>query len=328
MLLGYLPSAGGEAPEVRRISIAFGGDVHGENPIANTIRAGINPLGAAIPLLSAADIAVVNLETAVSARGTAREKQYTFRTSPALLGMLRSGGVDLVSVANNHAYDFGGGAFADTLKSIDTAGLISVGGGVSADAAYAPAIIEQNGVRVGFLGIARVHGGPGAVASETRAGTTDGWNLVATTRAIRAAKKQVDVVVVLAHWGEENSHCPRGVEVAVAKEWVKAGANIIVGGHPHVIQKIEEQPNALIAYSMGNFVFYAHRADAVRTGVLTVDITIADASTPGARSVQITPVFEPLRINPKSGSLRVTTAEERKRDLSDLRAYGNEFCKR
>ena len=317
---GHLTATATDEPEsspLRSVTLAFGGDVHGENPISRTLAAGRNPFGAAVPYLTSADIAVVNLETAVSSRGAPREKQYTFRTGTPLLKAITASGVDVVSVANNHAFDFGALAFADTLRSIQRVGLLSVGGGSNADEAYQAAVVTRNGVRIAFVGIASVNGGPGAVATSTRPGTTDGWNTRAATAAVARAAMDADVVVVLAHWGAENTHCPRASEISAAAAWRRAGADIIVGGHPHVLQAVVTTDHHLTAYSLGNFVFYANRADAVRTGVLDVSLTVDEKGVVRFPSV----AFHPLRIDPKTGSLRATTAAESRRDLADLAGY-------
>lgn len=317
---GHLTATATDEPvsvPLRTVTLAFGGDVHGENPIARTLAAGRNPFGAAVPYLTSADIAVVNLETTVSSRGAARDKQYTFRTGTPLLKAVADSGIDLVSVANNHAYDFGPLAFADTLRNIELAGLLSVGGGVNAAEAYRAALVTRNGVRIAFVGIASVNGGPGSVATSTRPGTTDGWNNRASTAAVARAAKGADVVVVLAHWGAENTHCPRASEISAATAWRKAGADIIVGGHPHVLQAVVASAHHVTAYSLGNFVFYANRADAVRTGVLDVTLTVDDNGGVSFPSV----AFHPLRIDPKTGSLRATTVAESRRDLADLAGY-------
>jgi len=295
------------------ITIAFGGDVHGAPPISTALAAGHDPLAAVAPLFRAADLSVVNLETSVSPLGTARQKQYVFRAPASLLTALRGGGVRIVSVANNHSFDYGADAFVDTLHQIRTAGLAVIGGGGDAASAWEPAVFDVRGTKVAFVGIARVNGGAGSIAGPGTPGTTDGWNEPAVEAAIRAAKAAAPVVVVVVHWGDENAHCPRSVEEQVVPRWFAAGASVIVGGHPHVQEGIVLSAGHLVDYSVGNLVFYARSGDAVRTGVLTVTVQ-PDGTVTGWR-------FDPARIDPATGAPVPVQGAARQADLADLASY-------
>jgi poly-gamma-glutamate capsule biosynthesis protein CapA/YwtB (metallophosphatase superfamily) len=261
------------APAPRPVTVAFGGDVYGETPVREVLARGENPLSAVAPLLRAADVSVVNLETSIGTSGEPRDKQFVFQSSPAILGALRDAGVDAVSVANNHSFDHGLDGFLETLRNVDGAGLRSFGGGANAPAAYAPAIFDVGGVRIALVGIAVV--GPDAQdrAGVTIPGTTNGRDQAATLRAIEAARKITPIVIVMVHWGVEMAPCPRPFERSFANQMLAAGASAIVGAHPHVLQGISYSDGQLVAYSLGNFVF-AGVSDAARsTGVLTLTLS-------------------------------------------------------
>lgn len=266
--------------------------MHGEPPIAGSLRKGVNPLAKVSGLLSGADVAVVNLETTIAGAapaGTAQDKTYVFRSTPALLGAVRSAGVDVVSVANNHSYDYGRAGFLATLDQIGASGLQVAGGGHDDAEAYRPAIVDVRGTKVAIVGIARI--GPDDVgrATATTPGTTDGRNVRASAAAIAAAKAQAPIVIAFLHWGTELADCATANDRALATALLKAGASAVVGAHPHVLQGISEANGKLVAWSLGNFVFYATRPIARQTGVLTVTFDPTGAVTASR--------FDPARID-------------------------------
>jgi poly-gamma-glutamate synthesis protein (capsule biosynthesis protein) len=273
----------------RAVTIAFGGDVYGQPPVREALAQGRNPLRAVAPPLQSADVAVVNLETAVGHTGAPRDKQFVFQADPALLVALREAGVDAVSVANNHSFDFGLDGFLETLGNVDAAGLRAFGGGHDAASAYAPAVIDAGGVKIALVGIAVIGPEDEDRAEGGRPGTTNGRDRTATLDAIKAAKKLTPIVIVMVHWGAELASCPRPFERDLAARMLAAGASAVVGAHPHVLQGITAGDGQLIAYSLGNFVFFGG-SDATReTGVLT--LTIA----PDGAVVSHT--FDPARID-------------------------------
>jgi poly-gamma-glutamate capsule biosynthesis protein CapA/YwtB (metallophosphatase superfamily) len=252
------------------ITIALAGDVHGEPPISGVMNRGGSPLEFFGPELSAADVAVVNLETTIGVAGKAQVKKYVFRSDDRLLASLTGAGVDVVSLANNHSYDYGRAGFTKTLERVRAMGLLAAGGGMNAAEAYAPAIVDVRGTKVAIVGIAKIGPSPEGRASADRPGTTNGRDQVATLQAIRDANAQADIVVVFNHWGIELDRCPLPEDKALAQAMLDAGADAVVGAHPHVLQGISTPPGKLIAYSLGNFVFYAKRPAARDTMVLTI----------------------------------------------------------
>lgn len=256
------------------VALAFGGDVHGEGVIATGLARGRNPLQPIAGLLSGADVAMVNLETPISTRGVPDAKTYTFRAPPALAPALAEAGVDVVSLANNHGLDYGVTAMLDTIAHAEAAGVRVVGAGRDAAEAYAPVVLERGGRRVAFLGLTRVLHTRAWEATATRPGLASAYDEGAAVAAVREAAAVADDVVVMVHWGQELATCPDGVQRRLADLLVDAGADVVVGAHPHVLQGVDRRPDALVAFSLGNFVWYHDRAPSRFTGVLTAELPL------------------------------------------------------
>lgn len=248
------PVTGGAA----RVRIAFVGDMMlaGSVGWAARNRGARGLLGQVAGELQQAEIAVGNLETAVTRRGSADPgKQYAFRSPPEHLEALRWAGFDLLTVANNHSRDFGPTGLLDTLAAVRGAGMRTVGGGPDREAAWAPALVEAGGVRVGFLGLSRVVPDPRWVAEPGRPGIASGWEVERALSAVRGLSGAADLVVVLVHWGEELADHPRSGDVAFARALLGAGAHLVVGHHPHLLQGFRLAEGRLVAFSLGNFLF-------------------------------------------------------------------------
>lgn len=257
---------------VRPVVLAAVGDVNLGDRIGAAIRSFGSgyPWTSAAPLLRAADVAIANLESAVSTRGTPAAKKYTFRGDPAAVPAVARAGIDVVSVANNHSLDFGAGAFLDTLRHFRRAGIATVGGGHDSAAARRPAIVSAGGLRVAILGYSDVR--PlGFDATPTRPGTARA-DAGAIAEDVRAARRRADAVVVYFHWGTELARTPDGRQRSFAAAALAAGATVVLGAHPHVLQPVERSGRRLVAWSLGNFVFGATSAGTSATGVLTVGL--------------------------------------------------------
>jgi poly-gamma-glutamate capsule biosynthesis protein CapA/YwtB (metallophosphatase superfamily) len=255
------------ARKSRDVIINVVGDVHGESAIKKE----------AIPSLKKyfadGNLNIFNLETAITAETKKEEKEYNFKSDPSFLKVLRSVGFNLATVANNHSYDFGEKGFLGTLQALDKAGIKYVGGGVNSAIAYQGQVFTFKGIRIGVLGLAKVNGGPASIAGKEKPGTTNGYDAASTESAITAIKKVSDIVIVLVHWGEEGSFCPRPAEISSARKWQSLGADIIVGSHTHTLQPIRFAKNQLVAYSMGNFIFYSSQLENRSTGLLKIRIS-------------------------------------------------------
>ncbi len=259
------------------VTFAFGGDVHFESPIRE--RNATSPasvLAPIAPVLRRADLAMVNLETAVTDRGTAAAKEFTFRAPSSAFSALRSGGVDVVNVANNHGMDYGPTGLRDTLAAGKRAGMPIVGAGWNAAQAYAPYRATVNGQRIAIIGATQVlddHLIGAWTAGPRKLGLASAKDEPRLLRAVRKARETSDTVVVFLHWGVELATCPTGAQTSLARALVDAGADVVVGSHAHVLLGAGRLKQALVAYGLGNFVFYAFREITLRTGVLEVTVT-------------------------------------------------------
>jgi poly-gamma-glutamate capsule biosynthesis protein CapA/YwtB (metallophosphatase superfamily) len=259
---------------VRPVKLAAVGDVMFSESVARGIsdHGPGYPWSAAGPLLRSADVATANLETAISRRGRPEPKEFTFRGAPeALAGMRRIGGIGVVSVANNHAVDYGREAFLDTLRHTRAAGIVPVGGGANEAQARKPVFLERGGLRIAFLAYSDVNPA-GFPAGPTTPGVARAVyeHIIAD---VRRARKQADVVVCWFHWGEELRAEPTSRQQQFAAAALEGGAHVVLGAHPHVLGPVlVPRRGSLVAWSLGNFVFPSFREQTVRTGVLVVHL--------------------------------------------------------
>jgi poly-gamma-glutamate capsule biosynthesis protein CapA/YwtB (metallophosphatase superfamily) len=205
--------------------------------------------------LSKADITVANLETPISTRGTAQSKQYVYRSLPEALPSFKAAGFDLVNTANNHILDYGQDALLDTLDELDKAGIKRTGTGRNMEEAYLPVIMQQNGVKVAFLGFSDVVPAVSWFAGKQKPGLAESKSVKLALEAITKAREQADLVVVLAHWGLERTDRPIAAQTDLAHKYIDQGADLVVASHPHVLQGFEQYQGKWIAYSLGNFIF-------------------------------------------------------------------------
>jgi len=217
------------------------------------------------PTLAAADIAIVNLECPFTKRGVKLQKNFNFRARPELVRILEKGSVDVVTLANNHLSDWGRDGVKDTIHTLDHAGIAHFGAGMSLEHARRPAILERDGVKVGFLGYYFQAEPdmlePEAVyAAEDRAGVAGCYKDLACMRAqvtedVTALAPRVDHVIPFFHWGHEGSYELRDYQIELAHLCVDLGARAVLGAHPHRVQGVEVYRDAPIFYSLGNFVY-------------------------------------------------------------------------
>ncbi len=261
------------------VTFAFGGDVMFEEPIRaylDTPRATFDPVRS---ILRKADIAMVNLETAVTDDGDpTANKEYLFRAPPSAFDAIKAGGIDVVTLANNHGMDYGESGLRDTLANAKRTGVPLVGAGLNERQAFRPWRTTVNGQRIAVIGVSQVideefiswwiaDGGQPGIASakyemEDR-----------LLYEVRRARRTSDTVVVYLHWGEEMNPCPLERQVTLAERLVRAGADIIVGGHAHILLGGGMLGRAFVDYGLGHFVFYTGGGIAAQTGVLEVTAT-------------------------------------------------------
>lgn len=220
----------------------------------------IKKLGAEFPfesvaeLLSEADLTLGNLESPISSLGKATKgKEVNFRAAPQVINGIRGAGIDVVSLANNHAMDYGTAAVLETMDILAHNSIAYIGAGANLAAAHRSANFAINGVKISLLAYSyRFH--MVVEAQPKRPGIA-----ISNAKAIKAdverAKKWADVVIVSFHWGWEYSDHPDAETRELAHSTIESGADLIIGHHPHVIQGIELYKNGLICYSLGNFIF-------------------------------------------------------------------------
>jgi poly-gamma-glutamate synthesis protein (capsule biosynthesis protein) len=259
------------------VTLAFGGDVHFEGATGDALASrGDGFLAEIAPTLSAADVAVVNLETAITDRGNPAPKEFNFRGPPSGLTALKAAGVDVVSVANNHGMDYGLVGLQDTLAASASTGMPMVGIGVDDAQAYAPWIVEVKGQTIAVLGATQVLDGnliTAWTASPGKPGMASAKDEARLVTAVQAAQAVADTVVVFLHWGTEGQTCPNNVQPPLAQTLVDAGADVVVGGHAHRLQGAGRLGPGMVGYGLGNFAFYARGGAGAQTGVLTVTVT-------------------------------------------------------
>jgi poly-gamma-glutamate capsule biosynthesis protein CapA/YwtB (metallophosphatase superfamily) len=244
------------------------GDRHRDDPGA--------PLVPLAKQLAAAEITVGNFESTLSVYGSPTQGGDSFAASPQVRTGLRAAGFDLVSLANNHVGDYGDRALRQTLARFDSAGIETVGAGRDLTAARRPVIIDRNGVRVGFLAIDSIGETPAATRNRAgtnrlnmppRTGPLNRSQLQRISSDVRALSKQVDVAVVFTHWGTQYTHRVEPSQRLAARAFADAGADLVIGGHPHWVQGLEMAGSAVVVHSLGNFIFDMDFQTKTREGI-------------------------------------------------------------
>jgi poly-gamma-glutamate capsule biosynthesis protein CapA/YwtB (metallophosphatase superfamily) len=259
------------------VVFAFGGDMHFEGVLEAKLAASpATALGQIKPALDRADLAIANLETAVTNGGAQAAKEYVFRAPPSAFAALRGGGVDVASLANNHGMDYGVSGLRDSLAAARRYGVPIVGAGLDARRAYAPYRRVVKGQRVAVIGATQVlddHLISAWTAGPGKPGLASAKQVARLVEEVRRARATSDTVVVFLHWGVELDTCPTSRQKSLARALVAAGADIVVGGHAHTQQGAGRMQGALIGYGLGNFVWYGDNELSTRTGVLYVTAT-------------------------------------------------------
>lgn len=206
--------------------------------------------------LKNADITMINNEFPFSERGTkAPDKQFTFRIPPKNVSLLTDLGVDIVTLANNHSLDFGDEALLDTFTTLDEAGILYSGAGDSEERSRELQIIERNGKTFGFLSASRVIPVTSWNVKNHTPGVFTTYDPTDLLADIKDAKEKCDFLTVYVHWGIERAEYPEDYQRTMGKQYIDAGADLVVGSHPHVLQGFEYYNGKPIIYSLGNFIF-------------------------------------------------------------------------
>ncbi len=269
--------------EQRPITLAFAGDVHFEAQLRARLD---DPPSALEPIadeLGAADLTVLNLESAVGNGGPREDKRFTFQAPPEAFDALAAAGVDAVSMANNHAGDFGFDGLGDALAAADGT-LEVVGVGADADAAFAPATFDIDGTTVALFAASAADHDPTAdptghwAAAANRPGVAAALEPGRLVEAVKAVRADVDVIVVYLHWGVQGDGCPSAEQVELARGLADADADIVVGSHSHRLQGAGTlDDGTYVAYGLGNFAWYTQASEAsTATGLLTLTVEDGD----------------------------------------------------
>ncbi len=222
-----------------------------ENGIYDCIDPGL------IKRMQAADVLFVNNEFTFSNRGSRQQnKAYTFRADPADIDILKEIGVDAASVANNHIFDYGAEAMLDTIQTLKNSNIACVGAGENLAEAMRPVYFTVNGKTVAYVAAGRPE--PyfkTPVAGEDSAGILAAYGSDSCVNAIKKAAENSDYVIVYVHWGDEYTNSPGSIQIEQGRKYIAAGADAVIGAHPHVVQGMGRDDGKFIAYSLGNFWF-------------------------------------------------------------------------
>jgi len=254
------------------IMLAFGGDICFHDDFSNMIAYRSREKGIFDSIsaelmeeMKNSDIFMVNNEFPYSSRGTPTpEKKYTFRSKPENVEVLHDMGVDIVSLANNHAYDYGEEALLDTFEILNEAKVPFVGAGKNMEEAMKPAYFTVSGQTISYVAATQIERLPNPdtrEATATSAGVLRTLDPAVFLTAIKEAEKNSDFVVVYVHWGSENTDIVEASQRELATEYIEAGADIIIGDHPHCLQGIEYIKGVPVIYSLGNFWFNSKTVD-------------------------------------------------------------------
>ncbi|MNI07622.1 Capsule biosynthesis protein CapA [compost metagenome] len=270
------------------------------------------------------DLTILNLETPITTGGVgAANKQFVFKGEPKALDSLKAAGVDAVNLANNHTLDQGEEGLLDTLEHLNKRGIPYVGGGADAAEAYSAKYFERNGIRIALLGFTRVMPVMEWKAEAGKPGVASVYDSAEALKAIANAKKKADLVIVAVHWGKERMEQYDSVQQSLGHSFIDAGADLVIGGHPHVLQGIEPYKGKWIAYSTGNFIFTRSQTRA------TWDTAVfqAECSIEGQCSLNLKPMnaelAQPVPMNEVDGQLLLHRVESLSSGLVKIGSDGS-----
>ncbi|HRH33350.1 MAG TPA: AmmeMemoRadiSam system protein B [bacterium] len=256
-------------PEQGKAEFMFVGDIMLSRYIGQIMERSNNydfPYEKMKSFFSSADLVFGNLESPISNKGKSVGSLYSFRADPKSVVGLKNAGFTVVSVANNHAFDYGVEAFTDTLTNLKSVGIAYAGGGENFTQASGGARLNIHGIQVTVLAFTDLLSRKwGATNEQAGVSYLDKQEMI---NSIAAAKKTSDLVIVSFHWGREYETQSNGRQKEFAQAAVEAGASLIVGHHPHVAQEMSKINNVVVAYSLGNFIFDQNFSKETNTGLL------------------------------------------------------------
>ncbi|NLL75948.1 MAG: CapA family protein [Clostridiales bacterium] len=306
-----------EAASEEEVTLSFGGDILFDPNYsvmvrllqrANGIYDSISP--ELLEEMKSADILMLNNEFPYSDRGTPTpEKQFTFRAKPESVSLLNDMGVDIVSLANNHAYDYGEEALMDSLDILQEAGVPYVGAGRNLEEAVKPVYFIINDIKIAYISatqIERLDNPDTKGATDASPGVFRCWNPDYLLEKIKETKENSDFVVVYIHWGTENTEQLDWAQLDQAPKIVEAGADLIIGDHPHCLQPIQYVNGVPVVYSLGNLWFNSKQVDTC--------LVKASIDKNGLKSLRFIPALQ------KDCRTSLLEGEEKERVLSYMRS--------
>ena len=237
--------------------------------------------------LKSADLAFGNLETAIMAGRIIKTGEIVFRSDPKATEVLKDNNFQIVSLANNHTPNFGEKGLKDTFEYLNKADILYVGAGENLAQARTPKYTKINDIKIAWLARTEQLYAPDNYAAGAKSAGTAFWNKEEILSAVAEAKKQADVVFVSMHAGTEYADEPTEDQMAFARAAIKAGAEIVIGPHPHVVQMAEKYQGKYIFYSLGNFIFDQMWSKETREG-LALKITLTKT---GIKQIVATPIL-------------------------------------
>ena len=265
----------------------------------------------ALSLMRGSDLFVVNNEFAYTSGGKAVSKKFNFRADPKHAHILTDMGADLVTLGNNHTYDYGEEGLLDTLDTLEREGIPYIGAGRTQEEAESPFVFTVGGFRVSLLNAEAIlfnNSAPAQSAQGDKPGTFDSYRPEMLYEAVRRAKADSDYCIVIMHWGSEGKSTPNEKQLALSKGAAEAGADLIIGGHPHVLQGISLLGNVPVCYSLGNYLFHSGTYD---TGVIQAVLRPSDRRLETLR-------FVPMQC--RNMKVYTLSGNEKERLLSDMRS--------
>lgn len=312
------------------VTIGFAGDILFDDNYAagNSFKInGNSPYGvigdSLLEQMKDADIMMVNNEFPYSDRGEPKEgKTYTFRARPETASILNEMGVDIVGLANNHCFDYGEMAFLDSLAAVKNAGVEYVGAGANLEEASHPVYyITDNGMKLAFIcatQIERISNPDTRGATETSPGVFRCMDDTLLLEKVREAREKGAFVIVFIHWGTESTTEIDQYQTRQAREIVDAGANMIVGAHPHVLQKIEFIDGVPVFYSLGNYIFNSKTQDTC--------LILATLHKDGAVNIRFVPAIQSnCHVNEATGSEYIRIINEMNGMSPGIKIDGNGY---
>ena len=277
------------------------------------------PFAATDAELKRGDLAVGNLEAPIAASGDEfTGKRFRFHAAPQSAAALKRAGFSVVTLANNHMMDFGKQALLETLSHLDRNGILHAGAGPSLVAARQQALFQVKGARIAFLAYSLTYPKE-FYATRAHAGTAPGYSGY-FKKDIAQAKASADYVVVSFHWGSEGATSPSPYQTAAAHAAVNAGADVVLGHHPHVLQGIERYKKGIILYSLGNFAFGSLSRATSRSVIARITLDN------GVKGVELVPLnvcncevrFQPRPLKGKEGELVIARLNRLSREMGTV----------